>query len=267
MYRDVRKPKLVVFHDANWKKTNSWIADVAEHMDAVIAAQRLFLNSVLEHPADCPKRWEYFPLDLERSRKYRTDLSQRRGIVVCTQWIKWKNHHKLLPQLAEVQTPFRLFGNGQEYYMLRKSGVFQRVIRRDHTTGEVFNRKMRHQFYGFVPYADVIREMGQAIASLDASVKGYTNMTHWEPLTLGTVSMIENRVVANEHNQIPDDCCYPFDLEDMGSAVDRLVSDPQGIEKLVDRADRFVQVTDCRKVVERVLRWLQKHGIVRMLGK
>jgi hypothetical protein len=260
LYRGTRPPKLVIFHDANWRKTNPWFAEVADHVDAAAAAQRLFVASVEDYPAACPKRWDYFPLDLSVGARLRSRVRGRRGVIVCTQWLKWKNHHRLLPHLPRVLPPVSLYGAGQEYYTLKKSGVFQTVVGTDHVTGEVYDPSGRHHYHGFVPYERVLGAMSRSVASLDLSTKGYTNMTHWEPLAVGTLSLIERRVAEHPDNQIPADCCVPYDLDSVADDVNRVVSSPR--MPVVRAADSFIKDSDCVAVTRRMLRWLSEEGVI-----
>jgi hypothetical protein len=116
LYTDVFVPKIVVFHDAMWRKTNEWSADVADRVDICIAAQKKFMDSVNNYPANnAIKYWDFFPMDFEPIDK----LDLRKGAnfgMVATQWIKWKNHHKLLPKLPNIKMPLKIFGAGMEWH-------------------------------------------------------------------------------------------------------------------------------------------------------
>jgi len=263
LYRDTTAKKLVIFHDANWRKTNEWFADVADHVDAAIAAQKLFIHSLMDYPADCPKTWEYFPLDLEKGRLFNKPLADRTGGIVCTQWLKWKNHHKFLPQLPEIKEPIDLYGNGQEYYTLKKTGVFQKVIRYDAGTGDTHNKSSLHNFRGFEPYESVLKSMGSKKYSIDLSTKGYTNMTHWEPLTMRTISMVERRVFDHPDNMIPHDCCQHYDLDNAAEAIARLCRNPQVRTNTAINAEKFITISGHEQVTYRIFKWLKHEaGII-----
>ena len=178
-------------------------------------------------------------------------------------WLKWKNHARLLPQLVDVDVPVSLYGSGQEYYTLKASGVFQNAIDYDHTTQEVHNVDSAHQFFGFVPYSQVMRAMAKAVASVDLSTKGYTNMTHWEPLMFNTLSMIERRVVEHPDNQIPEDCCIVYDLDNVGSAIQHTVQCKHRYGDTLLRGRALVQSCACEQVVRRTFDWLIKHKIIK----
>lgn len=258
-YRDTKPPKLVIFHDMNWEKTNHWMAEVSDSVGAALAAQHLFIRSVNNYPSDCPKKWEYFPLDLRMANRLINVCTKRNRGILCTQWIKLKNHAKFLPQLPRVEVPMRLYGNGQEYYTLRPT--FDECIRVDHTTGAIHNRKSRHSFYGFVRYDEILKAMAECLFSIDLSIKGHTNMTHWEPLTVDTLSLIERRVVEHPDNEIPEDCCVAFDLERAYETINGLKKTVIENRKIVERARKFVAKAECTRVVRRILNWLKREGV------
>ena len=262
LYRGVQCPIVVVFHDANWQKTNSWFSEVSEHVGAALAAQKLFLPSVMDYPSDCPKSWEYFPLNLDMAHRVRQPTRKVR-VVLGTQWLKWKNHHKLLPHLLKIRCPVELYGNGQEYYTLRNNGVLPRAVRLDKTQNKNYNKRSKHTFHGFVPYDELLTALGSSLASIDLSTKGYTNMTHWEPLTTGTVSLIERRVVNHPDNQIPPDCCVAYDLDSAAEDINRLITDKILIERVVQAADKFIPVCGCARVARRILTWLAKNRVIK----
>ncbi len=258
LYTDTKPPKLVVFHDANWQKTNSWFSEVSESVDLIIAAQKLFFPSVIDYPSDCPKKWEYFPLDLDKGRELVRQGNNRHGLIVCTQWLKWKNHSKLLPVINDIKTGVDLYGNGQEYYTLRKSGLLQQAVRLDKTTGERHNQKSSNIFHGFVPYSDILERMSSSTAALDLSTKGYTNMTHWEPLSVDAVSLIEQRVAEHPDNQIPPDCCSIYRMESLVGDINQLLSSSRDRDKIIIRGRKFIKKADCVDVVRRTLTWANK---------
>lgn len=266
LYRGTKVPKLVIFHDANWVKTNPWFVEVQEHIHAIIAAQKLFLRSVELYPTECPKKWEYFPLDMTMAAAMRKQYgAEKKDVaVVCTQWLKWKNHHKLLPVLPQVKYPVHFYGSGMEYCNLKAKGPFKQVMRQDLSTGEMFNRASRHLFHGFVPYEKVMQAMTCARVSVDLSTKGYTNMTHWEPLMLDTVSMIEQAVVDHPACEIPVDCCQPYDLGDVATAINSAISSRVRTAAITANARKFIKRCDCVAVAKRTLDWLAENGVCRV---
>lgn len=264
IFRGTKPAKLCVFHDMWWQKNNAWLAEVANHVDACLAAQRLFVDSVALYPSriGVPKHWEYFPLDLEAAESCRRTATKIDRAVCCTQWLKIKNHDKLLPQLPDVKYPVHFYGFGEEYYQLRIKGIFPLVMGMDHKEGRRCNKKSKHQFHGFRPYEEVLQAMAEARVSIDLSTKGHTNMTHWEPMTVGTVSMAERRVVEHPHNQIPADCLWMYDLDDVGESINSAIADRQECSRIVERALKFVQKCDCRLVANRIIDWLQREHVV-----
>src|SRR5690606_10190846 len=107
-------PSTVIFHDAKWKKTNEWFAEVSGYVDHAIAAQHLFLPSIEEWASGKTAcRWKYFPMpDLTPPAIQQKD---EYGVII-TQWIQWKRHKDLVPMLPNVRLPMMMFGDGIEYH-------------------------------------------------------------------------------------------------------------------------------------------------------
>lgn len=261
IYRETKARKLVAFHDANWQKTNSWFDQVAEHIDAIVAAQALFIHSVEAYPANVPKKWEYFPLKLPTMALPK----KQKESIVATQWLKWKNHRHLVAQIQQVMDPVQFYGNGQEYYTLRGTPEFTQFITDESKPDAVVQAtKEEHAvFHGYVPYPTLLQAMAQASVSVDLSTKGYTNMTHWEPMTVRTVSMIEERVLNHPDCQIPEHCCYPFKLDTVADDINKALSSTLKLLRIRDRAKDFIKVTDHVAVVTRTLDWLAKEQVIR----
>lgn len=261
IYREVKAKKFVVIHDVNWQKTNAWFAEVADHVDALMAAQAMFMTPALAYPADIPKKWEYFPLLL---RDPTTIPKKHPEAVICTQWVKLKNHRHFIPQLSKAQYPINFYGSGQEYYELRKTSEFvQHVTDRNKTAinGQAPDEKA--VFHSYVPYEDLLNYMAQASVSMDLSIKGQVNMTHWEPMTMRTVSMIEKRVLAHPDCQIPEHCCYAFDLDNAVEDINQAIRSSIKLIRIRNQAEQFIKITDHVAVVSRTLDWLAKERVIR----
>ncbi len=257
LYKRVHCRKLMIFHDALWEKTNDWIDGVADHVDGVMAAQHHFMPAVERYLKETEKSliswWEYFPLDVPPRKDYK-DYDNGYGIV-ATQWLAWKNHRKFLPMLADVKPRIHFFGAGIEYHYAVRDGDFQKYGVLDATKASINEETTyRHVYWGFVPYAEVLNRMSTASFSIDLSTRGYTNMTHWEPLLYGTVSMMSQEVFDDEFNEIPRECTWVYEFDKLPQEIEMLMG-LKGMRKdIAKNGYDFVKDTcDCEKVAERIL--------------
>lgn len=292
LYTDVTVPKVVVFHDELWEKTNNWSKDVGEHVDICIAAQKRFIHSVNAYPGGKIKYWDYFPMDLASISELNLNQKQNFGMV-ATQWIKWKNHHKLLPLLPSIKTPIYLFGAGMEWHYLQKTPEYLEGIGEDWKTSkkdwleprwssdEQGNKRLRfelldglikhnkdspHKMIGNVTYENLQKVYARATFSIDLSTRGYTNYTHFEPLAYRTFSCIERRVLDDPDNTIPPDCCLCYDLAQLDRQISIFEEWPEfghpANRKLMDNTLRngqnFVQRMDCMQVAKRIVNAINK---------
>jgi hypothetical protein len=287
LYTEVKPPKVVVFHDALWQKTNEWSKEVAPFVDVCIAAQKKFMASVEAYPGGSVKYWDYFPLDLEASKSLNLYQKQNFGMV-ATQWIKWKNHHKLLPMLPEIKVPIYLFGAGMEWHYLKKTPEYLAGIGEDwkmsgkdwtepnwlpdgglnfaKITGLIkHNEESPHKMIGNIRYEELQKVFARALFSIDLSTRGYTNYTHFEPLAYRTFSWIERRVLEDPDNTIPDNCCLCYDMDQLPRLLttmenyDKLSSINRKImENTLRNGQNFVQRMDCMMVAKRIVDAINK---------
>ncbi len=262
LYNELTVPDLVIFHDANWAKTNSWFADVADRVDAALGAQHIFFPSIEQYPANCPKTWEYFPLNLEQMLSDSAEEDKVEQGILATQWLKWKNHHKFLPVMPQIKYPIMVFGSGMEYHNLAKTPEFAEAFNIDYTTDKEYNPDSPHEYHGYVDYVYVMVEMARSTFSIDLSTKGYTNMTHWEPMACETLNLIHEDVLANEYCEIPDDCCMTFNFGNVADVINETMENPDWIDKRVTNASKFITKCDNVQVVSRIMSWLKKEGVV-----
>ena len=255
LYEKVKVPKVVVFHDAKYKKTNLWFEEVADHVDIILAGQKKFMNSANEYPSDCLKYWDYHPFDLKLANKLTKSKKKPFGIL-ATQWIKWKNHHLFLPQLKDIEHEVKLYGCNQEYYELKKQGVFQTVVDNDHRTGERFNKQSPHNYYGFVEHSELCAQYGKAMYGIDLSTRGYTNYTHFEPLFFGAVSVVEENVYADPDSILPEGSCLVYEMGRAWEYVNLLVEhyDDPVFKQMRSIGHEFGQNFDCKKVAKRFIK-------------
>lgn len=255
LYHKVKVPKVMIFHDANWEKTNPWLDEVKDSIDICIAAQKKFNDSVDSYPARCDKYWDCFPMDFETINKLNLKQKQFYGIL-ATQWIKWKNHYKLIPKLANIKVPMRLFGNGIEWYYIRKTKEYQEAINFDTRQKKILNPEAIHNFLAHVNYAELQNHYAGALFSIDLSTRGYTNYTHFEPLAYRTISMIERNVFQDEDNIIPEDCCMIYDIETVEDKLNWFASNrfnQTAIDKILDNGQKFIQRFDCTKIAQNII--------------
>lgn len=253
-YTDTPKvPNICVFHDRHWDRTNPWIAEVRDFVDYAHAAQHHFIESVKLYSGKKTKYgWGYFPLVLPE--RLPPAFGKIRRWVLATQWLAIKNHRHLIPHLGELKCPLHSYGSGQTYHKLLPE--MRKVYLEDHHQDEVmvYNPSSRHIHYGHTEYRQLLKAMRHSWFSLDMATQGMTNMTHWEPMTVGTISVMEERTLNDKHCEIPDDCCFSFKL-------DNLIDDLNSISKsnianlLITRghAWKFIQRCDCAKVADKIL--------------
>jgi hypothetical protein len=252
-YTKTRAFKIAVFHDRHWDRSNSWISEVRAYVNYVHAAQHHFVDAVARFAeSDISHGWGMFPLliqnTLSLTKKYRR-------FVLATQWLSIKNHRFLIPRLNELKIPLHSYGSGQMYHKLLSE--MKRVYYEDHHYDKPlrYNSKSSHIHYGHVEYRKLLNALRQAWFSLDLSIQGMTNMTHWEPMTVGTVSVLEERVLQDSFCEIPRDCCLTFRLDNIIEDLNRISR--VGIKRLSSirsRAWRFVQQCECSQVAFALLK-------------
>jgi hypothetical protein len=288
LYTEVKVPKVVVFHDELWEKTNEWSKQVAPFVDICIGAQKRFMESVQAYPGGKIKYWDYFPMDLYSISALNLHAKQNFGMV-ATQWIKWKNHHKLLPMLPQIKVPIYLFGAGMEWHYLKKTPEYLAGIGEDwkmsgkdwtepnwgvNKDGEPrlkfekliglikHNPDSPHKMIGSVVYEELQKAYARALFSIDLSTRGYTNYTHFEPLAYRTFSFIERRVLQDSDCMIPDDCCLCYDMDRLPEMLNELTSqldskymttNKRTLENTLRNGQNFVQRMDCLQVAKRLV--------------
>ncbi len=253
IYNQSKPIKLVVFHDAWWERNNTWFFEVADSLNRIIIAQQFFKPSVDRYPSDCEKLIVPFPMDLEQAEHFRQNKKEN-TCYLGTQWLGIKYHEKFLPQLPKVEIPVKLYGCGIKYFYLRRDGELDKVIHYDHMQERLLNSDSIHDYFGFVDYEIALEAMSKCKMSIDLSYKGQINMTHWEPMLLGVISLVEERAFNDERCLIPEDCCFTYDLPCAASAINA-VSKMSELElaPINEQAWKFVQRFDSKKVVTSIL--------------
>ena len=87
--------------------------------------------------------------------------------------------------------------------------------------------------------------------AIDLSTRGYTNMSHWEPLWYGTPNFIERRVSLDDFCQLPLEYCEIYDLDD--SLPDRINSFEPDLDKLMAGQEWMEQRCSAKRVAERLI--------------
>jgi hypothetical protein len=198
IYRRLTVPRLVVFHDNNWEKTNGWFVQVKEYVPFILAAQHVFMRSVARYPTK-RSEWSYFPMSIPEFNPGQLRL----GGLMATQWIRWKRHREFMEQLPELSKVchFSLFNVGIEYFYLRKEELFKTWV--DDVTMNPAPSQQVVTYHGAVPHADLLAIMQKTKFCIDFSKREYTNYTHWEPLCCGAYSFVHEDVFKSEYCELP----------------------------------------------------------------
>lgn len=251
-YEEVTASKVAVFHDSQWFKHKAWIKEVVDDIDVVIAAQHMFADTLdtLVEDTNLKINWEYFPLLLPELPK----VKKERFVTLATQWLAIKNHRHLIPKLPDVKIPVHTYGTGQVYYKFDLEGLIKKGFKEDKYRGNKYKTKVPHIHHGYVDYKHVIESMRKGWFSLDLSTRGMTNMTHWEPLTQGSISLITNETMNSGTCEIPKDCCIPFELSDVNNFLNSLLDvSSKKLSSIARRGNEFVRCCDHVQVAKRIL--------------
>jgi hypothetical protein len=251
-YRNTKPFKISVFHDRHWDRTNAWIAEVRDCVGYAHAAQHHFVNAVAKFTEDkIPFGWSLFPLLIPETLPPKEKI---RRFVLATQWLALKNHRFLIPHLNSLKFPLHSYGSGQTYHKLLPE--MKRVYREDHHQDKVaiYNPKSSHIHWGHCEYRQMLNAMKRAWFSLDMSIQGMTNMTHWEPMTVGTLSVMERRVIEDEFCEIPEDCCISFSIDDVVEELNKIGKTSTSILlKIQQKAWKMIQKCNCQTIAKQIL--------------
>jgi hypothetical protein len=256
-YVSTKATKTVIFHDANWAKTNKWFEEVAPFVDLLVSAQKKFRHSAEAYPATCEKYWDYFPMDLQFATQIRDSQPKKRFGMMVMQWIKWKKHAEFLPQLPQVNVPMKIFNLGMEFWKLRKEGMVQQYINKNFYHKEDWNPQSIHNYYGFYSYDALCNEYAKALFSIDTSQRGYMNYTHFEGLAFDCIPFIEKKSFADQDMMLPEDCSVIFDLPTAYQSINDFVADNQARKQKVLAGRKFVQNFACEAVAGRLVQKLK----------
>jgi len=253
--------KIVTMHDVYWAKTNSWFILANYDIDVLVASQQPHYPAVEDYPTPARKMWSYFPMDLKGMKKPTGEKRNKAGMV-AHQWIKWKNHHKLLPALAGVDVPIDLFAGGQEYHNMLKDETLKSFVQWNMVEDEKYENeeKVMHTCHGFIAREELIKIYKTELFSIDGSTRGYNNYTHFEPMAYGCISFVHEDVLAGEHNTIPEDCCVSYNWENLKEKIAWTCKNKKEVQKIRANAYKFIKNFKCEVVAEKILDKLEEGG-------
>jgi len=253
-YLHISIPKMVIFHDSKWERTNKWFSKVSGNIDICVGDQRPHMDSVNSYPGDMPKVWTYFPLDFDQCKG---KVKRKKIGMMATQWIKWKNHHKVLPCLKDFQFPMYFYGTGMEYHKLRVSGEVAENFGYNRIDPEHYTPGLKHKYFGFITYQEFVNRFKRSILSLDASTRGYNNFTHFEPMMFGCVSCTEKTVMDKRLCMIPEDCTWIYNLDDLALSLDMLYTSNSYRKVIAKNAWKWVQRFECVRIAKELIRFFE----------
>lgn len=253
-YRHITIPKMVIFHDSKWERTNKWFAEVSDHIDICMADQRPHMYSMNSYPGNMPKVWTYFPLDFDQCNG---EVKRKKIGMMATQWIKWKNHHKVLPHFKDFQFPMYVYGTGMEYHKLRVSGEVTENFGYNKIDPEFYTQGVKHKYFGFITYQKFVERFKRSILSLDASTRGYNNFTHFEPMMFGCISCTERNVMAFPLCMIPEDCTWVYDMDNLAEMLNVLYRSKNIRKEIAVNAWKWVQRFDCKRIAKELIRFFK----------
>lgn len=252
-YTETTPFKISVFHDRHWDRTNAWIEEVRESVGYAHAAQHHFINSLKKFAKkDIPHGWGMFPLLIPSTPP---SQSKKKEWILATQWLALKNHRYLIPNLLKLKLPLSSYGSGQTYHKLLPE--IMAVYREDHHQDVVehHNKNSPHVHYGHRGYRRVLSAMRSVWFSLDLSTQGMTNMTHWEPMTVGTISVMSRETKNDKYCEIPNNCCLTFSLDTLVEDMNCIGALPTSyLQEIQSRAWEFVQKCDCTTIAKSILK-------------
>lgn len=260
LYIECPIPRVVIFHDKKWHKTNQWFLDVIEDVDVVLAAQHNFIESVHDycnHRRDDIKRdWLFFPMDTSLAVSINGGIKNQRKNKLCMmpQWIKWKNHNKILEVADKIKTPIHFYNGGMEYHKLCKLKMWADSIRIDWVEDEYVNKEALHEYHGFVTYEEVLKQYQECLGSIDLTTRTYQNYTHHESSLYGCILLCTEDCREGPYNHIHEGEYFSIDLNDIAGSVNRFVELPEDVKNQIriKAYERTVNDFDCKKVVQKI---------------
>jgi len=256
LFIECEKPKVVVFHDKKWHRTNKWFADVKDHIDICLADQNNFIDSVKEYASlnrHIKYDWLHFPFEIPPKDKIFRPRDKK--FCMMAQWIKWKNHHLLFEELEDVLFPIHFYNGGMQYHYIVKRDEWKRAIFYDHVEEETINEDAIHEYHGFVTYDDVKEVYYDSMAAIDLTTRTYQNFTHHEPALYGSIICCTEACREGPYNHIPDNHYWSVDMNYIAESLNELMKDENKNlrEDIRNRAyDYVAEHFDCRKIAQKI---------------
>ena len=256
LYKECNKPKVVVFHDKKWNKTNEWFKDVANYVDVVLAAQHNFIESTTEYSNLGNKPiltdWLYFPLDVEGINPFELEREQR--LCMCPQWIKWKKHIELLKDAFGIVLPIHFYNGGMEYHKIVWTEPWNKSILIDWVEDTYVNKEAKHEYHGFKTYEDIKKVYKKSLGSIDLTTRTYQNYTHHECSLYGCVLLCTEECRQGPYNHIHDGEFWPIDMDDITGSINSFcdISEDSRRNIVLPAHLRTVENFDCRKIAMKI---------------
>lgn len=255
-YTDTKPKKGLILHDDKWPDNNTWILDVQDTFSFVLAGQIYYMKHINTFTKDCLKFWDYQPMDIPFTEMPTLDGRKDIGLC-CGQWISLKRPRVWVPQLKDVKLTMHMHGIGIEYWQIRADGILKDNIGYDHYYNEVCNPNLKHEFFGFTEYKELLQKYTTVKYSFDTSTNPEMNQTVVEAMTRGTIITLDHRKLDGPdigEVSIPDDCFVTYDIYDFANAINELIEIPYDeLKPIAENAWKFIQRAEKTKWAKRVM--------------
>jgi hypothetical protein len=257
LYTLCKKPKVVIFHDKKWHKTNEWFAEVHDEIDVILAAQHNFIESVQSY-ADLPGKkiltdWLYFPIDTDGCECIHPSKKEYR-LGMFAQWIKWKNHIAILETGNDIKIPIHFYNGGMEYHKLVWTSDWNSAMRVDWVEDCYVTKENKHEYHGFQSYEKIKEIYKKTLGSIDLTTRSYQNYTHHEPSLYGSVLLCTEECRQGPYNHIYDGEYWPIDLADVTKSVNDFadLSEDSKYNIVLPAFNRTMENFACEKIATKI---------------
>lgn len=261
LYENCSIPKVVIFHDKKWHKTNKWFLEVHNHIDVILAAQHNFIESVNEYANKIRRGlpiitdWLYFPIEIPNvDKEYMKYYTKENRLCMMPQWIKWKNHEKLLNVAKDIKIPIHFYNGGMEYHKIAKKDIWQEAIKTDWVEDEYINKDALHEYHGFVTYEIVKSVYTKSFGAIDLTTRTYQNYTHHESCLYGTPLLCTEECRQGPYNHIHDGEYWPIDMNDIAGSINNfwITNHNTKLEIAYNAAIRTRENFACEKIAKKI---------------
>lgn len=258
LYTLCNKPKVVIFHDKKWHKTNEWFTEVRDYIDVILAAQHNFIESV-ESYANLPGKkiltdWLYFPIDTDGCAPSYPDVPREQRLCMMPQWIKWKNHSIILETENDIKIPIHFYNGGMEYHKLVWTSDWNSSIRVDWVEDCYVNKECKHEYHGFQSYNKIKETYKKSLGSIDMTMRTYQNYTHHECSLYGCILLCTEECRQGPYNHIFDGEYWPIDVADAAKSINDFVDLSESSKEEI-RQKAFIRTKEnfeCAKIAEKI---------------